>query len=174
MPHGSRSTGSGGARSLACEMLIAIDEPLYAHMGRDLRNATDLAVDMVNRLNDIYHRTILRDDTVLGQIYFHVKEVRVLFDFCTECNSTQRVYLSEFSQMDFSDFCLAHVFTYRDFPEGVQGLAWKATICSGKYNTGFTTLLNHQVTNLKQHSIEELHDSMLDYHHFSQLKTLNT
>ncbi len=74
--------------------------------------------------------------------------------------------------MDFSRFCLAHVFTYRsftnscpgaccssvfmamlivlclcrDFPEGVQGLAWKDTICHAKWNTGFTTLLNHQVT----------------------------
>ena len=47
--------------------------------------------------------------------------------------------------MDFSSFCLAHVFTYRDFPQGVQGLAWKGTVCARKYNTGFTTLLNHQV-----------------------------
>ena len=47
--------------------------------------------------------------------------------------------------MDFSDFCLAHVFTYRDFPAGIQGLAWRSTICHRTWNTGFTTLLNHGV-----------------------------
>ena len=51
--------------------------------------------------------------------------------------------------MDHSDFCLAHVFTYRDFPAGIQGLAWRATLCdkrSPSWNTGFTTLLNHGVS----------------------------
>ena len=35
--------------------------------------------------------------------------------------NTLQVFLTEFSKMDFSDFCLAHVFTYRDFPAGIQG-----------------------------------------------------
>jgi hypothetical protein len=78
-------------------------------------------------------------------IYFRAKEVRILFDFCTECNHTQKVYLQEFSKMDFSNFCLAHIFTYRDFPAGIQGLAWRNTTCHRRYNTGFTTFLNHQV-----------------------------
>lgn len=47
--------------------------------------------------------------------------------------------------MDFSNFCLAHIFTYRDFPAGIQGLAWRNTTCHRRYNTGFTTFLNHQV-----------------------------
>ncbi len=92
-----------------------------------------------------------------GDIYFRVKEVRVLFDFCTECNQTQRIYLREFSKMDFSDFCLAHVFTYRDFPQGIQGLAWRSTFCRRVYNTGFTTLLNHQVCQkYRQHEVMAL------------------
>ena len=94
--------------------------------------------------HSINYRTVFRGRE-FGNIYFRVKEVRILFDFCTECNQTQKVYLNEFSKMDFSDFCLAHVFTYRDFPLGVQGLAWKGTVCERRYNTGLTTLLNHQV-----------------------------
>ena len=34
-----------------------------------------------------------------GDIYFHAKEVRILFDFCTECNHTQQVFLTEFSKV---------------------------------------------------------------------------
>ena len=107
---------------MACEMLIAVDEPLYAHLGRRMDNVTELVNDMMGRLNNIYHRTFLRynaaalyqtlltgmlhlgrlvfqvpsfvdyrPDTDFGEIYFHAKEVRILFDFCTECNHTQQV-----------------------------------------------------------------------------------
>ena len=58
----------------------------------------------------------------------------------------QKYYLKEFEKFDTSDFCLAHVFTYRDFPKGIQGLAWKNTTCRENWNTGFTTVLNHQVS----------------------------
>ena len=50
-------------RSLACEMLIAVDEPLYAHLGRRMENVTELVGDMMGRLNYIYHRTFLRYGT---------------------------------------------------------------------------------------------------------------
>ena len=41
-------------------MLIAVDEPLYAHLGRRRENVTELVQDMMGRLNHIYHRTFLR------------------------------------------------------------------------------------------------------------------
>lgn len=47
--------------------------------------------------------------------------------------------------MDTSAFCLAHIFTFRDFPAGIQGLAYKGQICKRSHNTGFTTFLNHKV-----------------------------
>ena len=108
-------------------------------------NLTDLAKDYVKELNNIYQRTIFYEGGPFQQIYFRIKEIRVLFDFCVECNETQRVYLNQFTKMDTSHFCLAHVFTYRDFPAGVQGLAWKGTMCRRRHNTGFSTFLNHQV-----------------------------
>jgi hypothetical protein len=52
--------GGRGSRTRACEMLIAIDEPLYSHYGRSLENVTHLVKDMMDRLNVIYYRTILR------------------------------------------------------------------------------------------------------------------
>ncbi len=98
-------------QDLSCEMLIAIDSPLYAHLGSSKSNATELATDLVRRLNRIYSDTLFRGE--FARLRFRIREVRVLYEFCTECNSTQRIYLQEFSRMDFSQFCLAHVFTYR-------------------------------------------------------------
>lgn len=132
-------------RDMACEMLIAFDEPLFRHFRSDLRKVTEVAQDEVRQLNEIYQRTLLTGSK-FGRIYFRIKEIRIMFDFCTECNQTQEIFLSEFSQhVDTSPFCLAHLFTYRDFPRGVQGLAWKGTLCKDAFNTGFTTLLNNKV-----------------------------
>ena len=129
----------------ACEMLIAFDEPLFRHYNQDLNRIKDLAREEVKLLNDIYHRTLLQKGSRFGHIYFRIKEVRVLFDFCVDCNHTQDVFLHEFSKLDTTSFCLAHLFTFRDFPDGLQGLAWKSQVCRKQYNTGFTTLLNHKV-----------------------------
>ena len=58
------------------------------------------------------------------QLHFTVREIRRL-DFCTQekCNNGT-FFLNEFGRtiQDTSDpVCLAHLFTYRDFPNGKQG-----------------------------------------------------
>ena len=58
----------------------------------------------------------------------------------------QQYLLDEFEKIDTSDFCLAHLFTYRDIPQGIQGLGYKKTMCRARWNKGFTTLLNHKVS----------------------------
>ena len=85
-----------------------------------MEKLTQLAKDYVKELNTIYHRTIFKEGSQFQDMYFRIKEIRVLFEFCLDCNQTQTVYLNEFTKMDTSHFCLAHVFTYRDFPAGVQ------------------------------------------------------
>ena len=47
---------SGHRRSEACDMLIAIDEPLYVTYDRDLKNLTKMVQLYVKQLNEIYHR----------------------------------------------------------------------------------------------------------------------
>lgn len=134
----------GYERTEACDMLIAIDEPLYVTYDKDLKQLTNMVQLYVKQLNEIYHSTVLMDK--YNDLYFRLAEIRILYDFCTECNHTQQVFLEEFTKMDTSRFCLAHIFTYRDFPAGIQGLAYKGTVCSSSHNTGFTTFLNHQVS----------------------------
>ena len=60
--------------------------------------------------------------------------------------NAQQYLLDEFEKIDTSDFCLAHLFTYRDIPQGIQGLGYKKTMCRARWNKGFTTLLNHKVS----------------------------
>ena len=82
-------------------------------------------------------------------IYQHKREnllMLMMICYYNELTIPQKFYLDEFDKIDTSDFCLAHLFTYRDFPAGVQGLAFKNTVCRKKYNTGFTTILNHEVS----------------------------
>ncbi|XP_026469546.1 disintegrin and metalloproteinase domain-containing protein 10-like [Ctenocephalides felis] len=67
-------------------------------------------------------------------------------------------YLELFSEEDYDSFCLAYMFTYRDFEMGTLGLAWTGDlknaggVCekNGHYrgsmkslNTGIVTLLNY-------------------------------
>ena len=60
-----------------------------------------------------------------------------------------QAFLKEHSIEDFSSYCAAYRFTYRDFTGGVLGLAYVAQsganggICSRSLNTGIVTLLNY-------------------------------
>ena len=65
----------------------------------------------------------------------------------------QQYLLDEFEKIDTRDFCLAHLFTYRDIPGGIQGLGYKKTVCRKRWNKGFTTLLNHKVSNTLEYMI---------------------
>ena len=62
--------------------------------------------------------------------------------------------LEEFSKIPSSDFCLAHLFTYRDFVEDVLGIAYRGSndiiggICAKTKNTGLTSLLSHGVIHI--------------------------
>ncbi|XP_059096520.1 disintegrin and metalloproteinase domain-containing protein 10-like [Tigriopus californicus] len=149
------SSSSNGDR--ACSLLIAVDELLFNHFQRNFTRITETVKDLVTGANDIYSR-----DIFLGQfkgIYFRVEEIRILFEFCPTCNRTARQFLDTFALIDFSQFCLAHLLTYRDFPDGLQGMAHRGAFCSRNQNTGFTSLLNHGVqTHIKDSVITFSHE----------------
>ena len=160
-------------RTKACELLIVIDEPLYVTYGSKIDVITNLVEDHVDGLNRIYKRSFFKDH--FSEYYFRAKNIEVLYDFCEECNHTQKVFLNEFSKYDSSAYCLAVLFTHRDFPQGIQGLAWRNTVCDDRfvnghklqvsparplfnfrYNTAFITFLNHNVEASKADSVMTL------------------
>lgn len=141
-------------RTKACELLIVIDEPLYVTYGSKIDVITKLVTDHVDGLNSIYKRSFFKNQ--FSEYYFQARNIEVLYDFCEECNHTQKVFLNEFSKYDSSAFCLAVLFTHRDFPQGIQGLAWRNTVCDGRYNTAFITFLNHNVAASEADSVMTL------------------
>ena len=107
----------------------------------------------VKELNGLYQRHI-KDFKEWDIIYFKIKEIRFLFNFCHDCDTNIEKTLKEFStKIPPSDYCLAHLFTYRDFADdevgkayiGKPGESWFPGICDKTQNTGLTSLLNRGV-----------------------------
>ena len=49
--------GGYGSRNLSCDMLIAIDEPLYRAMyNEDVMKTTAVAEEYIRKLNEVYQR----------------------------------------------------------------------------------------------------------------------
>ena len=132
-----------------CDLMIAIDEPLFLHYGTKSSKLIQMVQLHVKELNNLYqlHIKDFRDEV----IYFKIKTIRFLFNFCHNCNTNMSKTLEEFTKIPSSDYCLAHLFTYRDFTENIVGFAYTGSpkfhggICAKSHNTGLTSLLNHGV-----------------------------
>jgi len=63
---------------------------------------------------------------------------------------------------------MAVMFTHRDFPGGLQGLAYRIGACEAIKNTAFVTFINHEVNTKKSDSVmtlaHELGHSFGAYH----------
>ena len=119
-----------GLRNKACDMLIVVDETLHKSYDNDMDVMINLVDEHIDGLNQIFQTTIFKDH--YSQYYFHAKNIELWYNFCEDCNHTQTVFLSEFSKYDTSGYCLAVLFTHRDFPRGIQGLAWRNTACDDR------------------------------------------
>ena len=136
----------------ACEMLIAIDGPLYEKFNSNMYEVNEYVQDLVEELNQIFHANVFTEN--YSAIYFRVKEIRLLSGFCPNClhgtfdNRCTSMYagnhfLSEFSKMvDTKNFCIAHLLTDKKFVNSntnFSGFSNKRSIC-GINNTGFTVI----------------------------------
>ena len=75
---------------------------------------------------------------------FSVKEIRVFFDFCSNCYTSED-YLDELNKIDTSKFCLVHMFTNVDFPHGNVAKGYVGVTCRRDSNTGITSVTNFHV-----------------------------
>ena len=116
-----------GYRDKACDMLIVIDETLFESFNKDMRVMINLVDEHVDGLNQIFQRSVFKGQ--YSRYYFHAKNIELWYDFCEHCNQTQTVFLNEFTKYDTSQYCMAVLFTHRDFPRGIQGLAWRDMVC---------------------------------------------
>ncbi|XP_078664840.1 ADAM 17-like protease isoform X3 [Branchiostoma floridae x Branchiostoma belcheri] len=167
-----------GPAKNTCPMLLVADYRFFQEMGqRSLRQTINYLINLVEGVDRIFRCTQWGKD--MGGFGFEIQEIKVHEEPTPEGGEEHynmdmkgltgvdwqvRDLLANFSLHDYSKFCLAHLFTYQDFDNGVLGLGWVGTdrkqgiggICTEAYlpavyrkqevtlylNTGLTSTLN--------------------------------
>ncbi|KAH7636469.1 hypothetical protein HUG17_10439 [Dermatophagoides farinae] len=151
-------------KKTTCMLYLQADHLFYEKMGSE-EACIESMTRHVQKVNNIYKNTDFDQDGRPDNISFLIKRIKVhtmeaLKDPEYRYPSTYGVekFLELFSEEDYDAFCLAYMFTYRDFEGGTLGLAWTGDlknaggVCekNGHYrgslkslNTGIVTLLNY-------------------------------
>jgi len=126
------------ARDRACNLLVAIDTGTV-FQNNNIPKSEDIVRTVnqyVESVNDIYKETILKNPPNQN-IYLRLQDIWLINNFVPGCNN-ESIVLHQFSRsFDTSEYCLAHLLTYRDFG-CVVGLATVRGLCRKSDNTGFT------------------------------------
>ncbi|KAH9388877.1 Disintegrin and metalloproteinase domain-containing protein 10, partial [Tyrophagus putrescentiae] len=152
----------------ACSLYIQTDTFLWDHVKKHESEKSDakvreeiasLVAQHIKAVNHIYETSVFKD--IIG-LKFIVQRLRI--NDSSACEGVKRennqfcspnIDVSNFlnlnSQFNHNDFCLAYIFTYRDFSGGTLGLAWVAStsgasggICE-KYKTYTENIGGRQV-----------------------------
>lgn len=151
-------------KKTTCMLYLQADHQFFQKYGTE-EACIEVMTRHVQRVNAIYRTTDFNQDGKLDNITFMIKRIKVhtteaLKDPLYRYPSNYGVekFLELFSEEDYDAFCLAYMFTYRDFEMGTLGLAWTGDlknaggVCekNGHYrgsmkslNTGIVTLLNY-------------------------------
>ncbi|XP_034937515.1 disintegrin and metalloproteinase domain-containing protein 10 isoform X2 [Chelonus insularis] len=130
-----------------CSLFIQTDPFIWRHISEHLQRDPEktreeilsLIAHHVTAVNYIYRDTRFDGKTEHRNIKFEVQRIKIDNDtacsnpsdskpnvFCME-NIDVSNFLNQHSLGNHEDFCLAYVFTYRDFTGGTLGLAWVAS-----------------------------------------------
>ncbi|KAL1518117.1 hypothetical protein ABEB36_001789 [Hypothenemus hampei] len=151
-------------KKTTCMLYLQADHQFFQKYGTE-EACIEVMTRHVQRVNSIYRTTDFNQDGKKDNITFMVKRIKVhtmealkepTYRFPN--NYGVEKFLELFSEEDYDAFCLAYMFTYRDFEMGTLGLAWTGDlknaggVCekNGHYrgsmkslNTGIVTLLNY-------------------------------
>lgn len=140
-------TGNASARSLpvhsrrVCNLKVSVDHMLYEHIfktedhpSRTRARITALIAAHVSRASSVYRRTSFGG---IQDISFIVQKIRINDSrSCAEGVKEDNPFCSDgidagyllhlTSKENNDDFCLAYTWTFRDFADGILGLAWIA------------------------------------------------
>jgi len=152
-------------RKTTCMLYLQADHLFYEKMGRSEEACIEVMTRHVQRVNSIYRAVDFDMDGKPDNISFMIKRIKVHTQDALEDPSYRfpgnygvEKFLEIFSEEDYDAFCLAYMFTYRDFEGGTLGLAWTGDlknaggVCekNGHYrgsfkslNTGIITLMNY-------------------------------
>ncbi|XP_063218110.1 disintegrin and metalloproteinase domain-containing protein 10 [Bacillus rossius redtenbacheri] len=147
-----------------CMLYLQADHLFHRKYGSE-EACIEVMTRHVQRVNAIYKSTDFNQDGKPDNISFMIKRIKVHTEDALQdptyrfpLNYGVEKFLELFSEEDYDAFCLAYMFTYRDFEMGTLGLAWTGDlknaggVCekNGHYrgsmkslNTGIVTLLNY-------------------------------
>ncbi|XP_040566726.1 disintegrin and metalloproteinase domain-containing protein 10 [Lepeophtheirus salmonis] len=153
-----------GYRTRICNLMIGVDEPFWARHGKNMSQIEELAQEHVKVLNEIFTKQVL-NESPYDDIEFRLQRLQVMFGSCdsfentvTNCTAQRDNFLKAFDRHDFKEFCLAYMFSHRDFSGGTAGYASVGTVCAHNSNSGFITSLNYGVD-------RSLEDSTITFAH---------
>ncbi|XP_015116247.1 disintegrin and metalloproteinase domain-containing protein 10 isoform X2 [Diachasma alloeum] len=159
-----RNRKSVDPKKTTCMLYLQADHTFLDHYKSE-EACIEVMTRHVQRVNSIYRYTDFNQDEQPDNISFMIKRIKIYGNDALD-NPSYRFtgkygveeYLELFSEENYDAFCLAYMFTYRDFEKGTLGLAWTGDlknaggVCekNGHYrgsmkslNTGIITLLNY-------------------------------
>ncbi|XP_038223197.1 uncharacterized protein LOC119840581 [Zerene cesonia] len=132
-------------RKTTCLVYLQADHMFYQRYGSE-EACIEVMTRHVQKVNAIYKVTDFNQDGKADNITFMIKRIKVhtldaLKDPAYRFPNNYGVekYLELFSEEDYDAFCLAYMFTYRDFEMGTYH--YRGSMKS--LNTGIVTLLNY-------------------------------
>ncbi|KAK3755747.1 hypothetical protein QZH41_019973, partial [Actinostola sp. cb2023] len=157
--HTHRSRRASLPTKLRCPLVLVADYRFYENMGQKSKeNTVNYMIGVADRVDRIYKSTTWRRG--YGNYGFEIEQV-IVHKTPTATSGLSRHYnmkldlwdikklLEVFSyEKDWKKYCLAHLFTYQDFSDGVIGLAYVGSprrtavggICTEDYRSGGRTL----------------------------------
>ncbi|KAH3858876.1 hypothetical protein DPMN_101519 [Dreissena polymorpha] len=113
-----------------CLLHIIADHTFYLQTGKTSVTKTIAEIVYMTEQADLIFRSTDFDGDGMGDtVGVSIKKITVYQNETYHMAKTEDVtrYLETFSEYNFDNFCLASVFTSRDFDGGVVGLAWMAS-----------------------------------------------
>lgn len=146
-----------------CTMYIQADHLFYQKFDSNEDLVIEQLTQHVQGVNEIYRKIDFDGNNSPDNINFIIKRIKVWTNpkapgYKFAGNYGVETFLELLSEENFDAFCLAYMFTYRDFDGGTLGLAWTGDlqnaggVCEkhGQYrgsskslNSGIVTILNY-------------------------------
>lgn len=145
-----------------CELYMQADHLFYNHYG-NVETVVEKLTQYVQAANEIYNAIDFDASGSPDNIGFIIKKIKVYDNPSAAGYKYPGAYAVDYlldlhSQDNYDDFCLSYLFTFRDFSDGVLGLAWVGDtelaggVCQEhgevkgvgmSLNTGVVTILNY-------------------------------
>lgn len=132
-----------------CLVEAVADRKFFEFYNSERANTVQSMLNHVGIADDVFSSTQFGD---FPKLHLFVHKVTILAENIRGTSVNQKLHY--FSQNDFSDSCIAHLFTREDFSGGTLGLAWVGSRDSNRagglchssstqsLNTGLTTNIN--------------------------------